>query len=76
MQSGILDILDDNGDLSTVENIFKTYQDYQTQITELKNSIDMQQQQTEINDLVNAHPERDSRDNVLLRAYVRRADRL
>lgn len=59
MQSGILDILDDNGDLSTVENIFKTYQDYQTQITELKNSIDIQQQQTEINDLVNAQQSQD-----------------
>ena len=50
MQQGILDVLDDNGDLSVVENIFKTYEDYQTQITQLKGQITQQQQQQAIND--------------------------
>ena len=48
MQQGILDVLDDNGDLSVVENIFKTYEDYQTQITQLKGQIAQQQQQQAI----------------------------
>jgi hypothetical protein len=54
MQQGIMDVLDDNGDLSTVESIFNTYEEYQTQITELKNNIQAQEQQSEINDLSNA----------------------
>lgn len=48
MQQGILDVLDDNGDLSVVENIFKTYEDYQTQITQLKGQIAQQEQQQAI----------------------------
>lgn len=49
MQQGILDVLDDNGDLSMVESIFNTYKEYQTQITELKNQLYAQQQQRVIN---------------------------
>ena len=49
MQQGILDVLDDNGSLETVENIFKVYEDYQTQITALKNQIAAQEQQAELN---------------------------
>lgn len=48
MQQGILDVLDDNGDLSVVENIFKTYEDYQTQIAQLKGQIAQQEQQQAI----------------------------
>ena len=59
MQEGILDILDDNGDLSTVENIFNTYQEYQTQITELKNNMEAQQQQAEIDQLAGAQQSQD-----------------
>jgi hypothetical protein len=36
---GIMDVLDDNNDLSTVEEIFNTYKDYQSQITELNNKV-------------------------------------
>lgn len=54
MQQGIMDVLDDNGDLSVVENIFNTYDQYQTQITELNNQLAAQQQQTEANEYVNA----------------------
>ena len=54
MQQGIMDVLDDNGDLSVVENIFNTYEQYQTQITELNNKLAAQQQQTEASEYVNA----------------------
>lgn len=54
MQQGIMDVLDDNGDLSLVENIFKTYEEYQTQVTELNNQIAAKQQQNEANEYVNA----------------------
>lgn len=39
LQDGIMDVLDDNNDLSTVEQIFNTYKQYQEQITELNNRI-------------------------------------
>lgn len=54
MQQGIMDVLDDNGDLSVVENIFNTYEQYQTQITELNNQLAARQQQNEANEYVNA----------------------
>lgn len=54
MQQGIMDVLDDNGDLSVVENIFNTYEQYQTQVTELNNKLAAQQQQSEANEYVNA----------------------
>ena len=54
MQQGIIDVLDDNGDLSSVENIFKTYEEYQTQITALKNQMAQNQQQAEIDELASA----------------------
>ena len=39
MQQGILDVLDDNGSLEVVENIFKTYEEYQTQIADIEKEI-------------------------------------
>lgn len=57
MQQGILDVLDDNGSLTTVENIFKVYEDYQTQITALKNQITAQEQQAELNAIQGASQE-------------------
>ena len=45
MQQGIIDVLDDNGDLSLVENMFKTYEEYQTQIAAMKNKINANEQQ-------------------------------
>ena len=51
MQQGILDVLDDNGSLEVVENIFKTYEEYQTQITALKNQVTQQEQQNELANL-------------------------
>lgn len=51
MQQGILDVLDDNGSLEVVENIFKTYEEYQTQITALKNQMAQQEQQSELANL-------------------------
>ena len=53
MQQGILDVLDDNGDLTVVEQIFATYEQYQTQIAELKNQMVAQEQQAVINNAVN-----------------------
>ena len=54
MQQGIMDVLDDNGDLSVVENIFNTYEQYQTQVTELNNQMAAKEQQTTANEYVNA----------------------
>ena len=53
MQQGIIDVLDDNGDLSTVEQIFTTYEEYQTQITELKNQMAAREQQAIIDNAIN-----------------------
>ena len=53
MQQGILDVLDDNGDLTVVEQIFNTYEQYQTQIAAMKNQIAAQEQQAVINNAVN-----------------------
>lgn len=53
MQQGILDVLDDNGDLSVVEQIFSTYEEYQTQITALKNQMVANEQQSIIDNAVN-----------------------
>lgn len=52
MQQGIIDVLDDNGDLSVVDNIFKTYEDYQTAIANMKNQLVAQQQQATIDNIV------------------------
>ena len=49
MQQGIIDVLNDDGDLSVVENIFKTYEEYQTAITEMKNKLAAMEQQRVIN---------------------------
>lgn len=38
LQDGIMDVLDDNNDLSTVENIFNTYKQYEEQITAIQNN--------------------------------------
>ena len=51
MQQGIIDILNDDGELTVVENIFKTYEEYQTAITEMKNQLANQQQQQLINNI-------------------------
>ena len=53
MQQGIIDVLNDDGDLSTVEDIFKTYEDYQTQLTQMMNQMEAQEQQRRINDINN-----------------------
>lgn len=52
MQQGIIDVLDDNGDLALVENIFKTYEDYQTQISQMKAEIEANNRQDIINQVV------------------------
>ena len=54
MQEGIMDVLDDNGDLSTVQQIFSTYEQYQTQITELNNQLMAAQQQAEADEYAQA----------------------
>lgn len=53
MQQGIIDVLNDDGDLSTVEEIFNTYEEYQTQLTNMMNQMDAQDQQRRINDINN-----------------------
>lgn len=49
MQQGMIDVLDDNGDLSTVEQIFTTYEQYQAQLADLQARIVAQEQQAKIN---------------------------
>ena len=49
MQQAIIDVLDDNGDLTLVENMFKMYEEYQVQIANLKNQIEMKRRQNVIN---------------------------
>ena len=74
MQEGIMDVLDDNGDLSTVQEIFNTYEQYQTQVTELNNQIAAMQQQNEANEYTQAVDAQTAlanqlvqgRDNILL----------
>ena len=51
MQQGIIDILNDDGELTVVENIFKAYEEYQTAITEMKNQLASQEQQQLINNI-------------------------
>ena len=74
MQEGIMDVLDDNGDLSVVENIFNTYEQYQTQITELNNQLMLQEQQAQADDYIGAADDQtelinqliQGRENILL----------
>ena len=51
MQQGIIDVLNDDGDLTTVENIFNTYKEYQTAISNMKNQLAAQNQQKIINNV-------------------------
>ena len=51
MQQGIIDVLNDDGSLSTVEQIFNTYEQYQTQLNQVMNTLEAQEQQNLINNL-------------------------
>lgn len=53
LQEGIIDVLDDNGDLSKASQIIQTYEEYQTAITELQNKAYNQEQDSIINSLAN-----------------------
>ena len=53
MQQGIIDVLNDDGSLETVEQIFGTYEEYQTQLQQMMNNIQAQEQQSMI-DSINA----------------------
>lgn len=53
MQQGIIDVLDDNGDLSVVDEMFNTYRQYQEAVTDFNNQMEAQQQQRQINDINN-----------------------
>lgn len=66
MQAGIIDVLDDNGDLSTVDEMFKMYEQYQTQLAELQANVEAQQQQTEAQNLINANNEQTDLINQML----------
>ena len=74
MQEGIMDVLDDNGDLSTVQEIFNVYEQYQTQITELNNQLAAQEQQAVANEYSEAADDQTAlinqliqgRDNILI----------
>ena len=66
MQQGIIDILDDNGDLSVVENMFKQYEEYQTAITELKNQAAAIEQQAQVNQLQQAGVDQEQLINQLI----------
>lgn len=50
MQQGIIDVLDDNGDLTTVQNMFKTYEEYQTALADLQNNMALQDQKRRIDE--------------------------
>lgn len=66
MQAGIIDVLDDNGDLSTVDEMFKMYEQYQAQLAELQANVEAQQQQTEAQNLINANNEQTDLINQML----------
>lgn len=51
MQQGIIDVLNDDGSLSTVEQIFNTYEQYQTQLNQVMNTLEAQEQQNLINNI-------------------------
>lgn len=51
MQQGIIDVLNDDGSLQTVEQIFNTYEEYQTQLSQLVNNVQAQEQQALVNSL-------------------------
>lgn len=53
MQQGIIDVLDDNGDLSVVEEMFNTYRQYQDAVTDFNNQMAAQDQQRKINNINN-----------------------
>ena len=53
MQQGIIDVLNDDGSLDTVQQIFDTYEQYETQLNQLMNNIDAQNQQARINNMKN-----------------------
>ena len=53
LQEGIIDVLDDNGDLSTASQIIQTYEEYETALTQLKNQVYNQEQDMMINNLTN-----------------------
>ena len=54
LQEGIIDVLDDNGDLSVASQIIQTYEEYQTAITQLQNQAYNQEQDMMINALANS----------------------
>lgn len=54
LQEGIIDVLDDNGDLSTASQIIQTYEQYQEAITELQNQAYNNEQDMMISNLVNS----------------------
>lgn len=66
MQAGIIDVLDDNGDLSTVDEMFKMYEQYQTQLAKLQANVEAQQQQIEAQNLINANNEQTDLINQML----------
>lgn len=66
MQEGIMDVLDDNGDLSTVDEMFKMYEQYQSQLAELQANMEAQQQQTEAQNLINANNEQTALINQMM----------
>lgn len=53
MQQGIIDVLNDDGSLETVEQIFTTYEEYQTQLNQMMNNLQAQEQQSLINNINN-----------------------
>lgn len=54
VQQGIIDVLNDDNSLTTVEEIFKTYEQYETQITNLKQQQQLGQYQDEVNNVQNS----------------------
>ena len=74
MQQGIIDVLNDDGDLSVVEGIFKQYEDYQTEITNFNNEMAQQQQEQEIMDLQNAQQSQDDLINQLIQGRANLAN--
>ena len=61
-----MDVLDDNGDLSTVDEMFKMYEQYQSQLAELQANMEAQQQQKEAQNLINANNEQTALINQMM----------
>ena len=69
MQQGMIDVLDDNGSLDVVENMFNKYKEYQSAMADLQNQAFIQGQQNQIDAMSDAQAEQEQAVQQLLASY-------